>query len=96
VLQRIIVGRITFTPHAATEQMESGYSFEAQTRFDKLFAGVAEPTLGDGSDLTGTEGIAREDTWDAGYAQLLEKAQKFLEIRNVIGMASPPGFEPGF
>ena len=97
VLQRIIVGRIRFTPRQTTEWEEpGGYDFEAETRFDKLFAGVAAPQLSDGRDLTGTEGITTADTWDADYARLLEKAQKRLENRNVEWGSSPPGFEPGF
>ena len=35
VLQRVLRGRITFTPKCG------GYEFEAPTRFDKLFLGVA-------------------------------------------------------
>ena len=35
VLQRVLRGRITFTPKCG------GYEFEALTRFDKLFLGVA-------------------------------------------------------
>ena len=97
VLQRIVVGRIRFTPRTANQyEVEGGYDFEAQTRFDKLFAGVAAPQLADGRDLTGTEDIGRADTWDADYARLLERAQKRLENRNVEWVASPPGFEPGF
>ena len=86
VLQRIVVGRITFTPHVASEwEMPGGYDFEARTRFDKLFAGVAAPVLADGRDLTGTEGITRADTFDADYARILERAQKRLENRDEKG-----------
>ena len=35
VLQRVVDGRITFTPNGG------GYTFEASTRFGKLFSGVA-------------------------------------------------------
>ena len=91
VLQRIIVGRITFTPHVASEwEMPGGYDFEARTRFDKLFAGVATPMSGDGRDLTGTEGITRADTYDADYARILERAQKRLE-NSQRGMCGVPG-----
>jgi hypothetical protein len=97
VLQRIIVGRIRFTPRPASAYEEpGGYDFEARTRFDKLFAGVAAPQLSDGSDLTGTDNITRAETWDADYARLLERAQKRLENRTVEWGSSPPGFEPGF
>ena len=37
VVQRIVVGRIVFTPSG------NGYTFEAPTRFDKLFSGIAVP-----------------------------------------------------
>lgn len=42
VLQRIINGRISFTPrqHVLTGEPD-GYDFSAQTRFDKLFTGIA-------------------------------------------------------
>lgn len=39
VLQRILCGRLTFTPRADGD----GYDFTAPTRFDKLFAGIAAP-----------------------------------------------------
>ena len=38
MLQRVLRGRITFAPKCG------GYEFEAQTRFDKLFLGVAVET----------------------------------------------------
>jgi hypothetical protein len=42
VIQRIVVGRIRFTPRTANAfEVDGGYDFEAQTRFDKLLAGVA-------------------------------------------------------
>jgi hypothetical protein len=37
VLQRILRGRIVFTPKG------EGYTFEAPTRFDKLFSGIVAP-----------------------------------------------------
>jgi hypothetical protein len=37
VLQRVLRGRITFTPDG------NGYVFHAPTRFDKLFTGIAVP-----------------------------------------------------
>jgi len=54
---------------------------------------VAAPELSDGLDLTGTEGISLNETWDADYARLLERAQNRLENRDVEGVASPPGFD---
>ena len=73
VLQRVLRGRITFTPYTNPYAAE-GYTFTAQTRFDKLFAGIATPrpafieTVG-----VGTEGIRVEDTPDADYGHLLEQ-----------------------
>ena len=54
-----------------------GYDFHAKTRFDRLFMGIAVPrprfiTAG----KVGTEHITAEDTFDADYGRLLEKAQK--------------------
>ena len=37
VLQRVLRGRIVFTPRG------KGYTFEAPTRFDKLFSGIVAP-----------------------------------------------------
>ena len=55
----------------------NGYDFHAKTRFDRLFMGIAVPrprfiTVG----KEGTEHITAEDTFDADYGRLLEKAQK--------------------
>lgn len=74
VLQRVIRGRITFIPRA-----DGGFDFSAETRFDKLFIGVVVPpptflkaTVG---DLRGREHIGPEDTNEADYGRLLERAQ---------------------
>ena len=72
VLQRVLRGRLTFTPRPDGR----GYDFEAPTRFDKLFAGIACPRpaslpLG---DTTGCEGIGPEDTFDGDYGRILEMA----------------------
>ena len=88
VLQRVLRGRITFTPRG------NGYEFEAETRFDKLFTGVTieppppwvVPWLG---DTRGTEDIGPEDTFDGDYGRLLERAQNSGKR-----VASPTGFEP--
>jgi hypothetical protein len=82
VIQRVIDGRITFTPDGG------GYVFTAKTRFSKLFSGVAIPKpawLRDG-DVRGTEHLTAEDTLDADYGRLLERAEK-----RVLGVASPTG-----
>jgi hypothetical protein len=75
VLQRVLRGRITFTPDG------KGYDFAAPTRFDKLFTGIVAPLpswILEG-DVRGTEHIGREDTPDADYARLLERAQNALK-----------------
>ncbi len=85
VLQRIIQGRIVFSP---TDDA-TGFRFEAQTRFAKLFCGAAcqipnwMPT---GVTETGAEHIRREDTLDPDYATLLAQAEKRV--------ATLVGFEP--
>jgi hypothetical protein len=79
VLQRILRGRLTFTPHLHVLTGEpDGYDFEGPTRFDRLFTGVACPcpwTTDDTGPL-GSEGIGPEDTFDGDYGRLLERAQK--------------------
>jgi hypothetical protein len=75
VLQRVIRGRITFKP------AREGYTFEAPTRFDKLFSGVATPLppfIRTG-DERGTEHIQPEDTMDPDYGRLLENAARALD-----------------
>jgi hypothetical protein len=62
VLQRVLRGRLTFTPRPDG----SGYDFEGPTRFDKLFAGIVAPAHGEVSDLIrdarqGTERIGIDD-----------------------------------
>ena len=70
VLQRVLRGRITFTPKCG------GYEFEAPTRFDKLFLGVAvEISTKREVSYAGTEHIGPEDTFDADYGRLLEAVQ---------------------
>jgi hypothetical protein len=88
VLQRVLRGRIVFTPSG------TGYTFEAPTRFDKLFSGMVirwlpgkRTSFIPEGDTTGTEGITPEDTGEADYGRLLERASA-----NAKGMASPPGF----
>ncbi|MGH9348758.1 MAG: hypothetical protein ACRD26_15985 [Vicinamibacterales bacterium] len=71
VLQRVLRGRVTFTPTADG----AGYTFEAPTRFDKLFTGIAvsRPAFIDLGNR-GAEHIGPADTFDADYGQLLERA----------------------
>jgi hypothetical protein len=69
VLQRILNGRIVFRP------VPGGDAFEAPTRFDRVFAGVAVPPLTwvpEGKD--GTNHIRPEDTLDGDFGQILARA----------------------
>lgn len=73
VLQRVLCGRITFTPRADG----SGYDFTAPTRFDRLFTGiVAERPAFVPPGNAGLEHLRPEDTPDADYGHLLELAQQ--------------------
>ncbi len=87
MLQRVIQSRITFTPtgiesiglNAADRVTVSpcaptGYDFEAHTRFDKLFTGIAmKRPQGVPSTTEGCDGIGPEDTFDADYGALLDR-----------------------
>ena len=74
VIQRVLRGRLTFTPREDGQ----GYDFTGPTRFDKLFTGMVceRPAWLVPSDVRGTEGIGREDTFDGDYGRLLEVALK--------------------
>jgi hypothetical protein len=79
VIQRIIRGRITFTPLADPLELGcTGYDFTAETRWDRLFAGVATPKPKDFNltDRTGIGDIGPEDTFDGDYGRLLDWAAK--------------------
>jgi site-specific DNA recombinase len=76
VLQRVLRGRIVFTPDDA-----GGYVFEAPTRYDKLFSGIAVERpkfIPEGN--RGAEHIGPEDTFDGDYGRLLEKATARLAV----------------
>jgi hypothetical protein len=76
VIQRIVDGRITFTPDG------NGCVFTPKTWFSKRFAGVAGPRakwVAD-RDLRGAEDLTPEDTNDADYGRLLERAEE-REVR---------------
>lgn len=86
VLQRILRGRLTFTLRVNEVSGEvDGYDFEGPTRFDRLFTGIAveRPKDLNPSDLSGTEDIGPEDTFEGDYGRLLERVY-------VKGVASPP------
>ena len=87
VLQRVLRGRITFTPLA---DGRAGYALSAPTRFDKLLTGVAtpRPAFIRADDRTGLAGITPADTRDGDYGRLLERA---YDRFNGKGVASPTG-----
>ena len=79
VLQRVLHGRVTFTPHVNLVSGEvDGYEFEGPTRFDKLFTGIAveRPKWIAPGDVAGTENIGPEDTFDGDYGRLLDRIFK--------------------
>jgi DNA invertase Pin-like site-specific DNA recombinase len=90
VLQRILRGRLTFTPRVNPITGEvDGYDFTAPTRYDRLFTGIAveapKPRVDEG--VTGAEGIGPEDTFDGDYGRLLDRAyQKSVKV-----VTSPTG-----
>ncbi|MGH9140611.1 MAG: hypothetical protein ACRD2I_05660 [Vicinamibacterales bacterium] len=90
VLQRILRGRLTFTPRADGR----GYDFSAPTRFDRLFTGIAceVPAYIKAKAKRRCEFTEREDTFDGDYGRLLEGAYE----SSVKVLASPTGFEPVF
>jgi site-specific DNA recombinase len=85
VLQRVLQGRLTFTPRG------EGYEFAGPTRFDKLFTGIvlplSQPNYVRPGDTRGLEGITAEDTLDGDYGRLLERAYGK-------GVVRPAGLEP--
>ncbi len=71
VLQRVLRGRIVFTPRVDGH----GYDFTAPTRFDRLFAGVAcDVPRWMPRDGRGVSGLTPEDSYDADYGALLARA----------------------
>ena len=87
MLQRVLRGRITFTPREDGQ----GYDFTCPTRFDKLFTGIAVETpkwLAAG-DRRGFEDTTPEDSMDGDYGRLLERAYETC----VKIVASPAGVE---
>jgi hypothetical protein len=88
VLQRVLRGRLTFTPRPDGR----GYDFTAPTRFDRLFSGVAAPRPGwiAEGDARGTAHLTSADTLEGDYGQLLERATR----QAVKWVATLEGFEP--
>jgi len=93
VLQRILRGRLTFTPRLNPVSGEpDGYDFEGPTRFDKLFTGIAVETpawIKASRSRRGFEDTTPEDTFDGDYGRLLERAYE----KSVKVLASPKGIE---
>ena len=82
VLQRVLDGRVTFTPEGP------GYAFAAPTRYDRLFSGLVAPHPAFVPESTeGWAHLTPEDTPEADYGQMLERAYDGK------GLASPRGFE---
>jgi len=91
VLQRVLDGRITFLPDG------DGYRFSAQTRFDRLFAGIVAPRPSFvPNSAEGTEHIGSADTHDLDYGLLLERAygKGLASPTTPVRTASCPGCEP--
>lgn len=88
MLQRVLGGRIVFTPNASND----GYDFVAPTRFDRLFTGIAVPAEPRPAwmpeEVTHTE-ITPDDTLDGDYGRLLEEATAIYAKR----VTSPTGFD---
>lgn len=78
MLQRVLNGRVVFTPRTDRKGDFTGYDFEDPTRFEKLFTGIVceRPKGLVPGDLTGCEGITSEDTFDAEYGRLLDRASE--------------------
>jgi hypothetical protein len=88
VLEKVIPGRIIFTPRADGE----GYDFAAPTTFERVFAGVAVPlplyiTTG---ETRGTEHIGPEDTNDLDYGRMLAQAQMAASVSEEATAGSQP------
>lgn len=96
MLQRILRGRLTFTPRRNPISEEpNGYDFLGPTRFDKLFTGIAVETpqwVKECVVRTGTEHIGPEDTFDGDYGRLLARAYE----KSVKVLASPTGTAKGW
>ena len=75
-----------------------GYELTGETRFDRLFTGIAAPSAAwmkpyEG-DRRGVEHITTDDTFEGDYGRLLEEAHRALDRGQLL--ASPTGLEPVF
>ena len=86
VLQRILRGRLTFTPRVDPLTVEpDGYDFTGPTRFDKLFTGIAVETpawIKASTSRRGFEDTTPEDTFDGDYGRLLDRAAEKARVRD--------------
>ena len=95
VLDRVLAGRIVFTP------ADDGCTFEAPTRFGRLFEGFASKAVSLKAVPEWMINVPDEDAIDpaylpdANYGRLLDRAVARLRD-NRTRDSSPPGFEPGF
>jgi hypothetical protein len=76
VLQRLFKGRLRLTPITGSSSHSDSYRFEAETRFDRPFAGLSLPKAPAHvpKNGRGTGHIGVEDTFDGDYGRLLEAA----------------------
>ena len=103
VLQRILRGRLTFTPRADGR----GYDFTGPTRFDKLFTGIAHSLKITGGeelvhgrdwvfcrtgDAAALDAFVNRDALEDDYGRLLDRAYE----SSVKVLASPRGFATGW
>ena len=90
VLQRVLRGRIVFTPSG------KGYTFEAPTRFDKLFSEVVVPkSVWSQPAAAGTEHIRPEDVYPGAHAEDDLDSRRLLESVCGKWSTSPRGVDEG-
>ena len=96
VLQRILRGRLTFTPRLHPLSGEpDGYDFVGPTLFDKLFTGIAVETpawIKASKRRRGFEDTTPEDTFDGDYGRLLDQAAQEARVRD--GVPNQRQLEP--
>ena len=84
VIQRLVAGRITFTP------VGDCYEFDAPTRVDKLFSGIVlskavwERSAGQGTEKIRPEDVTGPDHYaDADYGAVLERAARQVALKGI-------------
>ncbi len=80
VLQRLLRGRIVFTPG----EDGRGWNFTVETRLDRLFAGIVAPRLSwvKVGAAIGSDHITEEGTPEADWGRLLERAYAAANSEN--------------